>query len=166
MAGRAPGEGRRLNATITIRRGGPRDRAFVLDLGRRSLEASVPEHRRPSPRAVESSYERLLEFAYDRPHVLLIAESALEPLGFALLLDGLPDEVTLEPQAFIAYMAVEPEARREGIAAALLAAAEAAARERGRSHVALMVTEENAAARQLYAQAGYFTERRLLCKIL
>jgi ribosomal protein S18 acetylase RimI-like enzyme len=78
----------------------------------------------------------------------------------------LPDEVTLEPQAFIAYMAVEPHARRQGVAAALLAGAEAAARERGRTHVALMVTEENDAARELYAQAGYFTERRLLCKIL
>jgi hypothetical protein len=29
-----------------------------------------------------------------------------------------------------------------------------------------MVTEDNAAARELYAQAGYATERRLLCKRL
>jgi ribosomal protein S18 acetylase RimI-like enzyme len=155
-----------LNVTITIRRGGGRDRAFVLDLGRRTLETSIPGHRSASPDAVEESYDRLLEFAYGRPHVLLVAESALEPLGFILLLDGLPDEVTLEPQAFIAYMAVEPHSRRHGVAASLLAAAEAAARERGRSHLAMMVTEENAAARQLYAQAGYFTERRLLCKKL
>jgi ribosomal protein S18 acetylase RimI-like enzyme len=166
VAGSAPGEGLRLNATITIRRGGVRDHSFVLDLGRRTLETSVPEHRKPSPQALESSYERLLDFAFDRPHVLLIAESALEPLGFVLLLDGLPDEVTLEPQAFVAYMAVEPQARRQGVAAALLGAAEAEARARGRTHVAMMVTEENDAARELYAQAGYFTERRLLCKIL
>ncbi len=155
-----------LNATLTIRRGGSRDRAFILDLGRRTLATSVPRHRKPAPQAVEDSYERLLEFAYDRPHVILIAESTLEPLGFALILDGLPDEVTLEPQAFVAYMAVEPHARRRGVAAALLAAAEAAARELGRSHLAMMVTEDNAAARQLYAAAGYFTERRLLCKNL
>jgi ribosomal protein S18 acetylase RimI-like enzyme len=154
------------NATLTIRRGGPRDRAFVLDLGRRSLSASVPSHRNPAPQAVEESYERLIDFASERNHVLLIAESALEKLGFVLLLDGLPDEVTLEPQAFIAYMAVEPQARNQGAGTALLAAAETAARERGRSHVALMVTEDNDAARQLYAAAGYFTERRLLCKIL
>ncbi len=155
-----------MSATIAIRRGGVRDRSFILDLGRRSLETSVPEHRDPAPNAVEESYERLLEFAYERPHVLLIAESALEPLGFILVLDGMPDEVTLEPQSFVAYMAVEPSARRRGVAAALLAAAEADARARGRSHVAMMVTEENAAARQLYAQAGYYTERRLLCKKL
>jgi hypothetical protein len=32
--------------------------------------------------------------------------------------------------------------------------------------MALMVTEDNGAARELYAQAGYVTERRLLCKPL
>ena len=32
--------------------------------------------------------------------------------------------------------------------------------------MALMVTEENAAARALYERAGYRTERRLLCKTL
>jgi ribosomal protein S18 acetylase RimI-like enzyme len=32
--------------------------------------------------------------------------------------------------------------------------------------MALMVTEENAAARRLYERAGYRTERRLLCKAL
>jgi hypothetical protein len=32
--------------------------------------------------------------------------------------------------------------------------------------MALMVTEDNLAARELYAQAGYATERRLLCKAL
>jgi ribosomal protein S18 acetylase RimI-like enzyme len=53
-----------------------------------------------------------------------------------------------------------------GIAAHLLAAAEDEARVRGLEYLALMVTEENAAARELYAQAGYVTERRLLCKPL
>ena len=83
-----------------------------------------------------------------------------------LLIEDLPDEVTALPQAFVAYMAVEPHARRRGVAAKLLAAAEEAARERGLSHLALMVTEENGPARELYAQAGYATERRLLCKAL
>jgi ribosomal protein S18 acetylase RimI-like enzyme len=32
--------------------------------------------------------------------------------------------------------------------------------------MALMVTEENEAARRLYEHAGYRTERRLLCKPL
>jgi len=70
------------------------------------------------------------------------------------------------PQGFIAYMAVEPDARRLGIGVQLLEAAENAARVRGLPHMALMVTEDNDAARELYAQAGYVTERRLLCKPL
>ena len=82
------------------------------------------------------------------------------------MLDTLDDEVSGLPQGFIAYMAVEPSARRTGVARALLAAAEARARERGLPHIALMVTEDNAPARELYAQAGYRTERRLLCKTL
>jgi len=82
------------------------------------------------------------------------------------MLNDLPDEVTGMPQGFIAYMAVEPEARRHGVGRQLLLAAEEQARARGLPVVALMVTEDNVAARELYAQAGYRTERRLLCKTL
>ena len=103
----------------------------------------------------------------DRSHVLLIAQDDVDgPLGFLLMLDDLPDEVTGLLQGFVAYMAVEPDARRRGVGARLLAAAEDAARVRGLPFMALMVTEDNDAARELYAQAGYATERRLLCKPL
>jgi hypothetical protein len=58
-----------------------------------------------------------MDFAFDRSHVLLIAETSLEGRsGFCLMLDELPDEVTGLPQGFIAYMAVEPDARRHGVA--------------------------------------------------
>jgi ribosomal protein S18 acetylase RimI-like enzyme len=157
----------RLPASLTVRRGGPSDRAFVLDLGRRTADASVSTLRTPSQELLDSSYERLVEFAFERSYLLLLAETDLEgPLGFLLMLEDLPDEVTALPQGFVAYMAVEPDARRRGIAATLLAAAENSARERGLPFMALMVTEDNAAARELYAQAGYATERRLLCKML
>jgi ribosomal protein S18 acetylase RimI-like enzyme len=150
-----------------LRRGGPKDRAFVLDLGRRTIGDSVSSFRSVTASTVEGSYERLVDFAFGQSYVLLIAESALEgPLGFVLLLDRLPDEVTGLPQAFVAYMAVAPDARRHGIGTRLLSAAEDVARASGLGHLALMVTEENEAARELYAQAGFTTERRLLCKPL
>jgi ribosomal protein S18 acetylase RimI-like enzyme len=153
--------------SIALRRGGAEDRDFVVDLGRRSSAVSVSPLRSAPQALVEASYEHLVDFSLNRDHVLIVAEDALEgPLGFLLLLVDLPDEVTGLPQAFIAYMAVEPHARRRGIAAKLLAGAEEAARERGLSHLALMVTEDNGPARELYAQAGYSTERRLLCKAL
>ncbi len=152
---------------LSLRRGSERDRAFVLDLGTRTTAASVSSLR-PAPEAlVAASYERLVDFAFANEYELLIAENDLDgPIGFVLMLDNLPDEVSGLPQSFIAYMAVEPDARRHGIAAKLLAAAEEAARARGHAHLALMVTEDNTAARELYAQAGYATERRLLCKAL
>jgi ribosomal protein S18 acetylase RimI-like enzyme len=152
---------------VTLRPGAARDRAFVLDLGRRTAADSVSALRTAPLAFVEASYERLVDYAFERSHVLLIAESALDgPVGFVLMVDDVPDEVTALAQGFVAYMAVEPDARRLGIAARLLEAAEEAARRRALPVMALMVTEENAAARELYAQAGYTTERRLLCKPL
>ena len=152
---------------VTLRPGGPADRAFVLDLGRRTASDSVSAFRVAPLAFVEASYERLVDYAFDRSHVLLVAESALDGnVGFLLMVDDVPDEVTATAQGFVAYMAVEPGARRRGVAARLLEAAEDAARRRALPIMALMVTEENAAARELYAQAGYFTERRLLCKPL
>ncbi len=154
-------------SAITLRGGSEADRAFVLDLGSRTSVDSVSSLREAPEAFVVESYRNLLAYAFARKYVLEIAESALEgPLGFVLMLEDLPDEVTGMPQAFIAYMAVEPDARRRGVGATLLAAAEERARARGLGVVSLMVTEENAAARELYAQAGYRTERRLLCKTL
>lgn len=112
------------------------------------------------------SFDRLLVFAFDQSHVLLVAEDGDDRLGFVLFLDKMPDEVGGVPQAFVVYLAVEPSARRRGIGRRLFMAAEAAARERGLPYVSFMVTEENAAARELYAQLGYRTERRQLCKQL
>ncbi len=151
--------------SVSVRAGRPADRAFVLDLGRRTALDSISALREAPASVAEYSYEQMATFALDRSHVLAIAETDLDgPVGFLLMLDDLPDEVTGMPQGFIAYMAVEPEARRRGVATLLLAAAEDAARARGLPHLALMVTEDNAPARELYAQAGFSTERRLLCK--
>ncbi len=156
-----------MSAQITMRRGAAADRAFVLDLGSRTSIDSVSSLRAAPEAFVRGSFEQLVAYAFARSYVLEIAETALDgPVGFVLMLNDLPDEVTGMPQGFIAYMAVEPEARRHGVGRQLLLAAEEQARARGLPVVALMVTEDNVAARELYAQAGYRTERRLLCKTL
>lgn len=142
------------------------DRAFVTELGRRCAMSSVGSLRHASESAVRSAFDRLCDIVYDQSHVTLIAQRADRRVGFLLLLDQLPDEVTALPQGFVAYMAVEPECRRSGVGAALLTAAEDEARRRGLPYMALMVTEENAGARRLYERGGYRTERRLLCKSL
>jgi len=145
---------------------GAADRAFVRELGRRCAMSSVGALRRASESIVRAAFDRLCDIVDDQSHVTLIAQRAERRIGFLLLLDELPDEVTSLPQGFVAYMAVEPECRGAGVGAALLAAAEDEARRRGLPYMALMVTEENAGARRLYEEGGYRTERRLLCKLL
>ena len=94
--------------TLAIRHATPADRAFIEALGRRTVMSSVSTLRHhPDPAAVQESFDRLLVF-YDRQeHTALIAEVEGVPAGFMLVLDALPDEVTGEKQAFIAYTAVE-----------------------------------------------------------
>lgn len=150
----------------TVREGTPADRAFVRELGGRTMTDSVASFRHFVPALLDASFESLLEFTFAQSHVLFVAEVDGRSAGFALLIDSLPDEVTRMPQAFIVYMAVEPSQRRCGIGKQLLAAVEVWARERRLPYIGLMVTEENEAARRLYETAGFLNERRLLCKPL
>jgi len=156
----------RLSEPSSIRNGGPGDQIWARDLGRRTLSSSISALRDAPLNTVGDSFERLLDFAFGQSHVLLVAEDSSGRLGFALFLDRLPDEVSGLPQAFVVYVAVEPHARRRGIGRRLMEACEAEARRRKLPYVSFMVTEENAAARELYAQLGYQTERRQLCKRL
>ncbi len=153
-------------ASLRVRRGNASDAAFALDLGLRTIGDSISDVRPAPLELVALSYRKLVDYVFGQSHVLLVAEAAGERLGFLIFMDQLPDEVTSEPQAFVAYMAVEPHARKRGVGRALLAAAETAASDAGLPAIALMVTENNADARSLYASAGFVTERRLLCKPL
>jgi ribosomal protein S18 acetylase RimI-like enzyme len=153
-------------AAVTVRAADTRDRAFVADLGRRTASSSVSSLRVGDPRDVAVAFERLVAFVYERKHVALVAELDGRRVGFLLMVFDVPDEVTLTDQAFIAYTAVEPHARRSGAGRALLAEAERLARAAGRDYVSLMVTEDNDPARSLYRGAGYATERRMMTKRL
>ncbi|GMG83401.1 hypothetical protein LNKW23_26140 [Paralimibaculum aggregatum] len=63
-------------------------------------------------------------------------------------------------EAELLTLAVAPAARRAGLGAALLAAVEATARADGAAEMHLEVAEGNAAARALYARAGYAARGR------
>jgi ribosomal protein S18 acetylase RimI-like enzyme len=145
---------------------GAADRNFVTALGRSCVMTSVASIRPTSEAMAREAFDRLASIVDGQSHVTLIGRRDGRRVGFLLLLDDLPDEVTLLPQGFVAYMAVEPGSRGAGVGAALLTAAEDEARRRGLPYMSLMVTEENAEARRLYDRAGYQTERRLLCKRL
>lgn len=152
--------------SLRVRAAAPDDLAYLHDLGRRTAMVSVSPLR-PVPEAhVQRALERLFETIEGQSHVTLVAEREGVRCGFIVVLDELLDEVTSLPQGFIAYLAVEPVWQRSGVGDALLEAAENEARRRGLPYMTLMVTQENAAARALYARRGYATERRLLCKPL
>jgi ribosomal protein S18 acetylase RimI-like enzyme len=151
---------------MTVRNAAPGDRAFMLELGLRTAPTSMSQLR-PAPTAViQANFERLLEMVLGQSHFALVAERAGVPIGFTLVLDAMPDEVSGMPQAFVAYLGVDEASRGLGVGALLMRAAEDEARRRGLPYMALMVTQENAAARSLYKRAGYKTERRLLTKKL
>lgn len=153
--------------SVDVRRAeGPADESFVRELGRASVMSSVGGMRQTTPALAVAAFDRLDEIVQAQSHVAFVAIEEGRRVGFVLLLDELPDEVTLTDQGFIAYMAVNPDRQGAGIGTALLAAAEDEARRRGLPYMALMVTEENAVARHIYERAGYRTERRLLCKAL
>jgi [ribosomal protein S18]-alanine N-acetyltransferase len=65
-----------------------------------------------------------------------------------------------EDEAEVLTLAVAPPARRQGVAAALLAGAMAAAREQAARTMVLEVAIGNAAARALYQRAGFIEAGR------
>lgn len=104
--------------------------------------------------AIVAAVERFFgaDGAEDASNILMLAEISGRAVGFAsgTVLDH-PDK----PRAlFIQELGVNEEARRQGIAKALIAALRAAGRQRG-CEVSWVLTEaENAAARAAYAAAG------------
>ena len=155
-----------MSAHVDVRAGTKTDRAFVLDLGLRVGASSASSVRDPLSAAISQAFTSLIDFVAGRDHETLIATLDGLPVGFILTIYDLPDEISLQPQAFVAYMAVEPEVQSRGIGQALILAAERGARLRGMPHFSLMVTEENFAARRLYERVGFVTERRLMTKAL
>jgi len=151
---------------LAVRPGDSADRQFIERLAERTVMDSVAAFRHPQELMVHLALTRLLETVENQSHATFVAVADGVPAGFLLLLDDLPDEVTSTPQAFVAYMAVEPELQGRGVGKALLDAAEHEAKRRGLPYISLMVTEDNMAARRLYERGGYVTERRLLCKPL
>jgi ribosomal protein S18 acetylase RimI-like enzyme len=153
--------------TIVVRRGGPGDHAYIEALGAETAQSGVSSLRPVSADVAALAFRRLLLFCEQREKtVVLVAESESVPVGFLILIADIPDDVTQMPQAFVAYMAVEPVARRRGAGRLLLAAAEREARNLGLPHLSLMVTADNAPARALYAAAGFLEERTIMTKPL
>jgi len=80
--------------------------------------------------------------------LLLVADGSTGLAAYALLrMKG--------RQGHLLSLAVDPQARRRGLARALIAAMEQAALARGARHMQLELREDNGAAEALYASLGY-----------
>ncbi|HLV12100.1 MAG TPA: peptidase C39 family protein [Trueperaceae bacterium] len=126
----------------------PRRGFAVRRAERRDLDALVElEKGFPGDRMSRASLSRLLG---RESAVVLVAESGGEVIGDAVVLfrSGFRS-------ARLYSMIVSPEHRGRGVARALLAEAEAAARERGSVSLRLEVREDNRPAIALYESEGY-----------
>ncbi len=101
--------------------------------------------------------------ALETPYVALIAESQDELVGFAeVSVRSVAEGCPPGPAAFLEGIWVEPEHRRRGVARALLAAAEAWARERGLSHLGSDALLDNQASHAWHRAAGFAEVERLV----
>ena len=150
--------------SIAVRPARLDDRAFIDELGAASAQETVSPLRMVQQHVAAEGFRKLLEYCDARSRAVLVAERDGQRAGFVIVLFDLLDEVSQRSQAFVAYMAVSPAHRRQGVAMALLDAAEEEARRFGLSHVTLMVTEASLPARKLYAKAGFVDERVQMTK--
>ncbi|GIH17933.1 GNAT family N-acetyltransferase [Rugosimonospora africana] len=99
------------------------------------------------------------------PDQILVAHIGGDLAGYA----GVAPKLKLPEAAHvfsIRGLAVAPEARRLGVASALLAAAERVAAERGARKLSLQVLGGNASAMRLYERHGYAVEGRFVDEFL
>ncbi len=136
------------------------DALVALQLGAvRQLTADPPAGFGGNPAATPDARQLHGEFttaiaAADQ--VLLVAELDGRVAGSALgTVEEYGDELLEAPYLTVQYVATEPAARGRGVARALLAALEGAARERGLSVLELRVWSNNRAAIELYISQGF-----------
>lgn len=143
------------------------DLAFIDALGMQTALDTVSPIRSLTQQAAEQAYQRLVSFCRERTGtVTFVAEHDGRRAGFLILVTDLPDDVSQTPQAFVAYVAVEAELRNIGIGRALIQAARAEGLRRKLPHLSLMVSADNALARELYESEGFVPERILMTSVL
>lgn len=121
---------------------------------RRGMDrATFEEHFRPHAKQVIDS----------RENAIFVAEELAGVVGYAIV-GGASTMLSPVPFGFVYDLWVAPEARRRGVARQLVDRACAWCREQGFPRLKLEVAATNAAARALYASAGFSEERLFLGK--
>ena len=144
---------------IVVRPAAPADEAVLLSLTRRLADFPRPPWR--SALEIERSDHSVLLAAVHHPSpesLVLVAERpAGQPGGMALVTTQ-TDYFTHEPHPHVETLAVAASHEGQGLARALLDAAEAWARSRGSDFITLTVFDGNRRARAVYERRGYLAE--------
>lgn len=116
----------------------------------RLLDVFNREYDEPTPGAARLA-ERLAELIADGDTVVLLAEGSTGIAVVRLRKSIWSDQL----EAYLAELYVVPERRGTGIGRALMGACLHQARERGADYIDLVTSEDDVAARHLYAATGF-----------
>jgi GNAT superfamily N-acetyltransferase len=130
----------------------------------RSLEPSWP----PGDKAADDYVAFLHREVAAHDGAIFMAELDGVVTGFICVVAAMPPAAPDDPatHAWVHDVFVRPEHRRQGVARALLTAAEQFARSRGVSELRLAVINRNVSARALYERTGFRDYVRVLTKPL
>jgi len=145
------------------------DEEFIAALSLEAARASISPLRQTPREQIEARVRARQDWGRspDLQSVTLIAtDEQGQRLGYIVIITNTHDELTGEPQGFVADIAVAPGVRRRGVGAALLRAAEDYAAGQGLPYLALSVSSFNAPALRLYQRLGYQEEWKKLVKRL
>lgn len=152
-------------ASPAIRLARADDDAFILGLCARFVECELPPWRKRHECAngIRDDVQRHLEEEPAGSHLFVAEDDDAVPVGF-LHLQTATDHFTQAQNCHVADLAVAPGHDGKGIGSALLAFAEAWAREHRCRHVTLAVFPANARAIGLYERHGYGTDLLRMAK--
>lgn len=127
----------------------------ILALMPRLADYDVPESRNPTHLWMHDAAMLEQWLRGEAECIVHVAVDATDKVvGFAMTTLR-PELLSHEPSAHLEAIALDPAAEGRGVAAALLAAAEAAALLQGAQSMTLHVFAVNDRARRLYERAGY-----------
>ena len=116
-----------------------------------------PDRRRDPSFAIEH-WRDLQHRCAEKHGIMLIAEDAGKPVGWAFAHDERAEVFVVEPErrhGYLTELFLLPEARGKGLGRALIEACEAWARERGHRLLTVGVLSHNRSAIRAYEGAGY-----------
>jgi len=138
----------------------PQDEPAILSFinGLQDYEAAFEPNRRRDPNFVADHWREAQYRCAEKHGIMLIAEDAGKPVGWALAYDERAELFVVEPErshGFLAELFLLPQARGKGLGRALIEGCEGWAKERGHKLLTIGVLAKNPSAIRAYEGAGY-----------